>query len=76
MENVSGIQFNKDDSGLTKSVTIDIEKHGNELKIFLKKLGVSDIEYAYFEQKRVDGISGDELVKRVNSHIKTLPWKK
>ena len=52
MKNSTGIQVNKDESGQAKSVTIDIEKHGNKLGNFLKKPSVSDVEDDYFEQKR------------------------
>jgi hypothetical protein len=41
----------------------------------LKKKNLHSGEDA-FEKKWAEGISGDELVKRVQSHINTLPWKK
>ena len=75
MKNTVGIQFNNDASGKAKSVTIDLKKHGKELQFFLEKAGAISVEDD-FEKKWSEGISGEELVKRVNSHIRTLPWKK
>jgi len=75
MKNSVGIQFNKDASGRAKSVTIDLKKHGKELQLFLEKNGAISIEDE-FEKKWAEGISGDELVKRVQLHINTLTWKK
>ncbi len=75
MKNTVGIQFNNDASGKAKSVTIDLKKHGKELQFFLEKVGAISVEDD-FEKKWSEGISGEELVKRVNSHIRTLPWKK
>ncbi len=75
MKNTVGIQFNNDASGKAKSVTIDLKKHGKELQFFLEKVGAVSVEED-FEKKWSEGISGEELVKRVNSHIRTLPWKK
>jgi len=75
MKEIAGIQFNKDASGKEQSVTIDLKKHGNEIQSFLMKIGA--IETAdTFEKRWSDAISGDELVSRVQTHIKTLPWKR
>jgi uncharacterized protein with GYD domain len=75
MKEIAGIQFNKDASGKEQSVTIDLKKYGNEIQSFLMKIGA--IETAdTFEKRWSDAISGDELVSRVQTHIKTLPWKR
>lgn len=75
MKNTVGVQFNNDSSGKAKSVTIDLKKHGKELQFFLEKVGAISVDDD-FEKKWKEGISGEELIKRVNSHIVTLPWKK
>lgn len=75
MKNITGIQFKNDATGKVKSVTIDLERYGKDLHNFLKKNGAIS-EDDDFEKKWAEGISGDELVKRVNVHINTLPWKK
>ena len=75
MKNTTGIQFKNDASGKVKSVTIDLEKYGKDLHYFFKKNGAIP-EEDDFEKKWAEGISGDELVKRVKTHINTLPWKK
>jgi len=76
MQNISGIQFNRDNTGRAKSVTIDLEKYGKELQVFLDKIGATCTPEDDFEKKWVEGITGDELVKRVHQHLQTLPWKK
>ena len=74
MQNISGIQFNNDSTGVVKQVTIDLQQHGNELQNFFEKVGASELDNN-FEAKWEKGITGDELVKRVELHLKTLPWK-
>lgn len=76
MKNISGVEFERDVSGKPKSVTIDLQKHGEDLRFFLEKVGAFAPEDDDFEKKWTEGISGDELVKRVHAHIRTLPWKK
>jgi len=76
MKNISGIEFIKDHTGKAKSVTIDLQKHGDALRLFLENVGASVPEDDDFEKKWAEGITGDELVKRVHTHLKTLPWKK
>jgi hypothetical protein len=76
MKNVSGIEFKKDHTGKAKSVTIDLQKHGEALQVFLETVGASIPEDDDFEKKWNEGIDGDELIKRVHTHLKTLPWKK
>ncbi|WP_396176191.1 hypothetical protein [Flavobacterium sp.] len=75
MKEIAGIQFNKDASGKEQSVTIDLKKYGNEIQSFLMKIGAIETADA-FEKRWSDAISGDELVSRVQTHIKTLPWKR
>lgn len=76
MKNISGIEFTKDHTGKAKSVTIDLQEHGDALQLFLENVGASIPEDDDFEKKWAEGINGDELVKRVHTHLKTLPWKK
>jgi len=76
MENISGVEFNRDVSGKPKSVTIDLQQHGKDLQFFLEKVGAFPKEDDDFEKKWTESISGDELVKRVHAHIRSLPWKK
>lgn len=76
MKDISGVEFKRDVSGKAKSVTIDLQKHGEALHFFLEKVGAFTDEDDDFEKKWAEGITGDELVKRVHAHIRTLPWKK
>ena len=59
------------------SITVieDVSVEAKAISIGLKKKNLHSGEDA-FEKKWAEGISGDELVKRVQSHINTLPWKK
>ena len=75
MKNISGVEFKRDVSGKAKSVTIDLQKHGKALQFFLEQVGAL-FEEENFEKKWSEGISGEELVKRVHTHLRTLPWKK
>jgi hypothetical protein len=75
MKNISGVEFKRDISGKAKSVTIDLQKHGKALQFFLEQVGALS-EEENFEKKWSEGISGEELVKRVHTHLRTLPWKK
>lgn len=75
MKNTIGVKFSNDASGKIKSVTIDLLKHGKDLQPFFEKVGAISNEDD-FEKKWAEGITGDELIQRVNSHLKTLPWKK
>jgi hypothetical protein len=76
MKNISGIEFKRDPTGKAKSVTIDLQKHGEALQLFLENVGASIPEDDDFEKKWDEGISGEELVKRVHAHLRTLPWEK
>lgn len=73
MKNIIGIHFNKDTSGKEKSVTIDLNKYGNDLQNFLEKIGAVSKEDV-FDKRWNEAITGNELVKKVQTHIKTLPW--
>ncbi len=53
-----------------------MQKHGKDLQFFLEKVRAFAKEDDDFEKKWAEGISGNELVKRVHAHIRTLPWKK
>jgi hypothetical protein len=53
-----------------------LQKHGKDLQFFLEKVGAFAKEEDDFEKKWAESISGNELVKRVHAHIRTLPWKK
>jgi len=75
IKEIAGIQFNKDASGKEQSVTIDLKKHGKELQSFLAIIGAIANE-DIFEKRWSNAISGNELVNRVQTHIKTLPWKR
>lgn len=75
MKDIPGVEFKRDVSGKAKSVTIDLQKHGEALQFFLEKVGAF-ADDDDFEKKWAEGITGDELVKRVHAHIRTLPWKK
>lgn len=75
MKNISGVEFKRDVFGKAKSVTIDLQKHGEALQFFLEKVGAFTKEDDDFEKKWAEGITGDELVKRVHAHLQTLPWK-
>ena len=39
MKNISGVEFKRDVSGKAKSVTIDLQKHGEALQFFLEQVG-------------------------------------
>ena len=75
MKNISGVEFKRDISGKAKSVTIDLQKHGKALQFFLEQVGALS-EEENLEKKWSEWISGEELVKRVHTHLRTLPWKK
>ena len=75
MKNISGVEFKRDISGKAKSGTIDLQRHGKGLHCFLEQVGALS-EEENFEKKWSEGISGEELVKRVHTHLRTLPWKK
>ncbi|MHB8259798.1 MAG: thioredoxin domain-containing protein [Bacteroidia bacterium] len=74
MARVAGIQIDKATNGTIKKVTFDFKKHGEVLKPILENMGA--IEEDDFEKKWREGITREELLKRVNKHIDTLPWKK
>ncbi len=37
MKDISGVEFKRDVSGKAKSVTIDLQKHGEALQFFFRK---------------------------------------
>jgi hypothetical protein len=74
MARIAGIQIEKNAKGVPTKVTIDLKKHGALFTPLLEQVGA--IEEDEFEREWREGITGDELVKRVHAHIDTLPWKK
>lgn len=74
MARVAGIQFENDSKGNHRYVRIDLKKHAEQVMPLLEKLGAID-EEDEFEKEWKKAISGDEVVKRVKKHIRTLEWK-
>jgi hypothetical protein len=76
MTTVAGIEIEKNINGHDAFIRIDLEKYGKLLQPFLQEIGMAENEEDEFEREWKTGITGEELVKRVTEHIKTLPWKK
>ncbi|MBA3986328.1 MAG: hypothetical protein H0X63_07115 [Flavobacteriales bacterium] len=73
MAHISGVRFIKDSYGKPIQVLIDLKKHGEKLRPFLKDLGAIDLDE--FDKNWEKGITGDELSGRVSDKIKKW-WPK
>ncbi len=76
MVNVAGIKFIKDAKNENRFVTIDLKKHGNVFNGALIQLGA--LKEDEFEKKWKEGVSGDEVIKRLKktiaNHFKNKKW--
>jgi hypothetical protein len=75
MNTVQGIQFENDANGNQQYIRIDLEKYGNHLKPFLKKIGLLE-ENESFDGDWENAVSSDDFLKSAIENIKKLPWKK
>jgi hypothetical protein len=75
VEQITGIQIEKNAKGIATHIRFDLKKYGATLKPILDNLGVNDFEDD-FEKDWQNGITGDQLRASVFEHLKTLPWKK
>ena len=70
---VSGIEIEKNKKGEDAFIRIDLKKYGKQLQPFLEEIGLIDDD---FEKEWENAITREELSKRINKHISSLPWKK
>ena len=75
MTTIQGIQFENDANGNPQFIKIDLEKYGNQLRPFLKKVGV-ELEKDAFYLELENAVSSDEFLTNAIDKIKKLPWKK
>ena len=74
MDTIQGIQFENDANGNRQYIKIDLEKYGNQLKPFLKKIGIVDAKDT-FDLEWENAVSSEDFLKKVIENIKKLPWK-
>ena len=74
MDTIQGIQFENDANGIRQYIKIDLEKYGNQLKPFLKKIGIVDAKDT-FDLEWENAVSSEDFLKKVIENIKKLPWK-
>ena len=72
MTNSPGIRFNRTANGELKSVTIDLEKYGDEIRPFLVKVEIEEREN--FEKEWKNGISIDDTFQQLEEKIHEK-WK-
>ena len=70
MKNISGVEFKRDVSGKAKSVTIDLQKHGEALQFFLEQVGALSEEENFVSTRSAKMKHSDAWVKV--SHAKPL----
>lgn len=73
MTTIAGIEIEKNAKGQDAFIRINLKKYKKQLQPFLQEVGLIEDE---FEKEWKNSITGDELIKRVSKHIKSLPWKK
>ncbi len=72
MTQVEGIQFNRNSSGVIKSVTFDLKKHGDLIKPILDNLGVIED----LEGVEKESVSVETAKKEMVSHLQNFQLKK
>ncbi len=75
MDTIQGIQFENDANGNRQFIKIDLEKYGDQLKPFLKKIGI-ELEKDSFDLEWENAVSSEDFLKKAIVNIKQLPWKK
>ena len=70
---VSGIEIEKNKKGEDAFIRIDLKKYGKQLQPFLEEVGLIEDD---FEKEWENAITREELSKRINKHISSLPGKK
>jgi hypothetical protein len=76
VEQIAGIQIDKNAKGIATHIRFDLKKFGATLKPILDSLDVNDFVEDSFEKDWQNGITGNQLRAEVFEHLKTLPWKK
>jgi hypothetical protein len=72
MEKISGIQFEQDIIGRNTYVRIDLKKHGEKIKPFLKEIGVTDDDFELDWQR---GLTVKEAKQEMQKRIDAWPDK-
>lgn len=70
---IIGIEIEKDQQGEDAFIRIDLKKYKKQLQPFLEEVGLIESD---FEKEWEEGIDKEELLKRVDAHINSLPWNK
>lgn len=73
MHKIKGIEIEKNSEGEDTFIRIDLQKFGKQLQPFLEEVGLIEDD---FEKEWENAITREELSKRINKHISSLPWKK
>lgn len=73
MQKIKGIEIEKNSEGEDTFIRIDLQKFGKQLQPFLEEVGLIEDD---FEKEWENAITREELSKRINKHISSLPWKK
>lgn len=74
MDTIQGIQFENDANGIRQYIKIDLEKYGNQLKPFLKKIGIVDAK-DIFDLEWKNAVSSEEAKQISINKIKSW-WTK
>ena len=74
MATIQGIQFENDANGNPQFIKIDLEKYGNQLRPFLKKIGL-ELEKDAFDLELENAVSSTKAREISNDKIKGW-WKK
>ena len=74
MDTIQGIQFENDANGIRQYIKIDLEKYGNQLKPFLKKIGIVDAKDT-FDLEWENAVSSEEAKQISINKIKSW-WTK
>ncbi len=75
MATTKDIQYESDINGNPTFIKINLEKYGEDLEPFLKKIGVLLPKDA-FDLEIESSISSEEFLKKAIVKINSLPWKK
>jgi hypothetical protein len=70
---ITGIEIEKDQHGEDAFIRIDLRKYKKQLQPFLEEVGLVKSD---FEKEWEEGIIKEELLKRVDAHLNSLPWNK
>lgn len=74
---MKGVSFVTDVNDKKIAVQIDLKKYGQQLKPFLREVGISlEEDEDAFEKEWVKGIPLEQARQELLSHVRSFEWKK